>query len=81
MKLSELISGPGFYGEIIIMEPDGMNGDDLSTDYKEAYHRMDFRPLNAVEIPPRLLSYIVKEVSARDGESMSNAIFLYCTPH
>lgn len=79
MKLSELVSGPGFYGEIVIMEPDKSAPDEHT--YTEAYHRMDFRPLHAGEIPPRLLNFTVREISAREGDKLSHAIFFYCTPN
>lgn len=79
MKLFELISGPGFYGEIVIMEPDE-TADDEHT-FKEAYSRMDYRPLHAAEIPPRLLNYTVREISAMEGYKLSHAIFFYCTPN
>lgn len=79
MKLSELINGPGFYGEIVIMEPDKSAPDEHT--FKEAYHRMDFRPLHAGEIPPRLLNFTVREISAREGDKLSHAIFFYLTPN
>lgn len=79
MKLSELINGPLFYGEIVIMEPDKSAPDEHT--YKEAYRRMDFRPLHAGEIPPRLLSFTVREVAARQGDKMTCSICFYCTPN
>lgn len=81
MKLSEFFSGPAFYGEIVIMEPDGMDYDDLTLNFKEAYHRTSFKPLSAGEIPTSLLNYIVREISARDGDELTHAIYFYCTPH
>ena len=79
MKLSELISGPGFYGEIVIMEPDETTNDEHT--FKEAYSRMDYRPLRDGEIPSRLLNYTVREISAREGDKLSHAIYFYCTPY
>lgn len=79
MKLSELINGPLFYGEIIIMEPDKSAPDEHT--FTEAYHRMDFRPLHAGEIPPRLLNLTVLEIAARGGDKMACSICFYCTPN
>lgn len=79
MKLSELISGPGFYGEIIIMELDKSAPDEHT--FTEAYHRMDYRPLHAGEIPPRLLNFTVREIAAGPGDKMSWSIRFYCTPN
>lgn len=80
MKLSELINGPRFYGEIIIMEPDKSAPDEHT--FTEAYHRMDFRPLHAGEIPPRLLNFTVREAMAASGRNtMHSAICFYCTPN
>ena len=79
MKLSELISGPQFCGEVVIMEPDETSGDNCT--YKEVFHKCVYSRIEASEIPPRLLVYTVRGIACHPGEKLRSAIYFYCAPY